>query len=153
MIQLMGISVSSARRYVAGTRATPNAVTARLHFLTFVLGQLAGAYDDVGIQRWFHRPRRFLNGNTPAQLLERDWQPDDDGPRQVQDVAATLGLRVGTERSGFAREAARTALERHDEAESEERHKVGYRKDPSTQREFGVPEDDHAWGGDPWREK
>ena len=100
MIQLMGISVSSARRYVAGTRATPNAVAARLHFLTFVLGQLAGAYDDVGIQRWFHRPRRFLNGNTPAQLLERDWQPDDDGPRQVQDVAATLGLRVGTERSG-----------------------------------------------------
>ena len=91
MAQLMGISVSSARRYFAGTRTTPDAVAARLHFLAFVVGDLAGAYNDVGVRRWFHRPRTLLNGNTPARLLEGDWGPDDDGPRQVRDLAAALG--------------------------------------------------------------
>lgn len=89
--QLMGISVSSARRYFAGTRTTPDAVAARLHFLAFVVGDLAGAYNDVGVRRWFHRPRTLLNGKTPARLLEGDWEPDDDGPRQVRDLAAALG--------------------------------------------------------------
>ena len=89
--QLVGVSVSSARGYFAGTRTTPDAVAARLHFLAFVVGDLAGAYNDVGVRRWFHRPRTLLNGNTPARLLEGDWGPDDDGPRQVRDLAAALG--------------------------------------------------------------
>lgn len=91
MAQLMGISVSSARRYFAGARTTPDGVAARLHFLAFVVGDLAGAYNDVGIRRWFHRPRQLLNGYTPAQLLDGDWGPDDDGPRQVRELAAALG--------------------------------------------------------------
>lgn len=91
MAQLMGISVSSARRYFAGIRTTPDAVAARLHFLAFVVGDLAGAYNDVGVRRWFHRPRKLLDGKTPARLLEGDWGPDDDGPRQVRDLAASLG--------------------------------------------------------------
>ena len=91
MAQLMGISVSSARRYFTGTRTTPDTVAARLHFLAFVVGDLAGAYNDVGVRRWFHRPRKLLNGNTPAQLLGDDWGPDDDGPRQVRELAAALG--------------------------------------------------------------
>ena len=91
MAQLMGISVSSARRYFAGARTTPDAVAARLHFLAFVVGDLAGAYNDIGVRRWFHRPRKLLNGYTPAQLLDGDWGPDDDGPRQVRELAAALG--------------------------------------------------------------
>lgn len=91
MAQLMGISASSARRYFAGTRTTPDAVAARLHFLAFVVGDLAGAYNDVGVRCWFHRPRKLLNGNTPARLLDGDWGPDDDGPRQVRELAAALG--------------------------------------------------------------
>ena len=91
MAQLMGISASSARRYFAGTRTTPDTVAARLHFLAFVVGDLAGAYNDVGVRRWFHRPRKLLNGNTPAQLLSGEWGPDDKGPRQVRELAAALG--------------------------------------------------------------
>ncbi len=91
MAQLMGISVSSARGYFAGIRTTPDAVAARLHFLAFVVGDLAGAYNDVGVRRWFHRPRTLLNGSTPAQLLEGNWEPHDDGPRQVRQLAASLG--------------------------------------------------------------
>ena len=91
MAELIGISVSSARRYCAGARTTPDAAAARLHFLAFVVGDLAGAYNEVGVRRWFHRPRHLLNGHTPAQLLEGDWGPDDDGPRQVRELAAALG--------------------------------------------------------------
>lgn len=91
LAQLMGISVSSARRYFAGTRTTPDMVASRLHYLAFVVGDLAGAYNDVGIRRWFHRPRQLLSGDTPAQLLAGDWEPDDNGPRQVRALAAALG--------------------------------------------------------------
>ena len=96
MAELMGISVSSARRYLAGERTTPDGVAARLHFLAFVVGDLAGAYNDVGIRRWFHRPRTLLDGNTPAQLLEGNWEPHDDGPRQVRQLAASLGPSPAT---------------------------------------------------------
>ena len=96
MAQLLGISTSSARRYFAGTRTTPDAVAARLHFLAFVVGDLAGAYNDVGIRRWFHRPRKMLDGSTPARLLDGDWEPDDAGPRQVRDLAAALGSSPAT---------------------------------------------------------
>ena len=61
--------------------------------------------------------------------------------------------RLGTTRSGFTREALRTALERYDEAELEERHRVGYRKTPPTKQEFGIPEGDHAWGDGSWKDE
>lgn len=96
MAELMGISVSSARRYLAGERTTPDGVAARLHFLAFVVGDLVGAYNDVGIRRWFRRPRKLLNGHTPAQLLEGNWEPHDDGPRQVRQLAASLGPSPAT---------------------------------------------------------
>lgn len=96
MAELIGISVSSARRYFAGARTTPDEVAARLHFLAFVVGDLAGAYNDVGIRRWFHRPRQLLDGHTPAQLLGGDWEPDDDGPQRVQALAASLGSSPAT---------------------------------------------------------
>ncbi len=89
--QLLGISLTSARRYFGGTRTTPDAVAARLHFLAFVVGDLAGAYNDVGVRRWFQRPRRLLDGNAPVQLLEGGWEPDDEGPRKVRELAAALG--------------------------------------------------------------
>jgi len=96
MAELIGISASSGRRYLAGERSTPDGVAARLHFLAFVVGDLAGAYNDVGVRRWFHRPRKLLNGNTPAQLLVGAWEPHDDGPRQVRALAASIGPSPAT---------------------------------------------------------
>ena len=60
--------------------------------------------------------------------------------------------RLGTTRSGFTREALRVALERYDEAELEERHRAGYRKAPPLEQELGIPERDHAWGHDAWKQ-
>ena len=90
LARLLGISQSSARRYSSGSRGTPDGVAARLHFLAFVVGDLAGAYNDIGVRRWFDRKRRQLDGNTPAQTLGDIWSPDDDGPRRVQELSSAL---------------------------------------------------------------
>ena len=90
LTRLLGISMSSLRRYLPGVRPTPDDVAARLHFLALVTGDLAGAYNDVGIRRWFVRPRKLLGNRTPAHLLGRTWQPEDPGPRRVRDLARTL---------------------------------------------------------------
>ncbi len=94
--RLLGISVSSAWRYLSGTRSTPDPIAARLHFLAFVVGDLAGAYNNIGVRRWFDRPRKLLNGSTPAQLLAENWGPDNEGPRQVRELARALGSSPAT---------------------------------------------------------
>ena len=90
LARLLGISQSSARRYSSGSRSTPDVVAARLHFLAFVVGDLAGAYNGIGVRRWFDRKRSQLGGNTPAQTLGETWSPDDYGPRRVQELSSAL---------------------------------------------------------------
>ena len=90
LARLLGISQSSTRRYASGTRATPDTVAARLHYLAFIVGDLAGAYNEIGVRRWFDRPRQRLDGSTPAQTLGERWSPDDAGPRRVRGLAHAL---------------------------------------------------------------
>ena len=90
LARLLGISMSSLRRYLPGVRSTPDDVAARLHFLALVTGDLAGAYNDIGIRRWFMRPRKLLGNRAPVQLLGRAWQPEDPGPRRVRALARAL---------------------------------------------------------------
>ncbi len=90
LASLLGISPSSVRRYLSGSRATPDAIAARLHFLALVIGDLAGAYNDFGVRRWFQRPRKLLGSRSPAQLLDGTWQPEDPDPQRVRDLAAAL---------------------------------------------------------------
>ena len=93
---LLGISVSSLRRYQAGTRATPDEVAARLHFLALVISDLAGAYNEIGVRRWFHRDRTILDGRTPASQLSGEWNPEDEGPQRVRDLARSLVMLSST---------------------------------------------------------
>lgn len=90
LARLVGVSPVSIRRYAAGTRPTPDEIAARLHFLALVVGDLAGAYNDIGIRRWFNRSRTLLGNKTPAQLLTRKWRPEDPGPQQVRQLAHAL---------------------------------------------------------------
>src|SRR5262245_7802192 len=87
---LLGISVSSLRRYLSGERETPDDVAARLHHVALIVGDLAGAYNEVGIRRWFGRKRSALGGKTPAALLAAVWNPDDSGPQKVRELARSL---------------------------------------------------------------
>ena len=94
--RLVGISPSSVRRYLTGARSTPDPVAARLHFLAFIVGDLAGAYNDIGVRRWFDRPRALLKRNTPADLLGNNWRPEDDGSRRVRKLAQSLAASPAT---------------------------------------------------------
>ena len=96
LARLLGLSPSSVRRYLSGSRATPDEVAARLHFLALIIGDLAGAYNEFGIRRWFQRPRKVLGSRSPAQLLVGTWQPEDSGPQRVRELAAALIFSPGT---------------------------------------------------------
>lgn len=87
---LLGISLSSLRRYGAGERETPDDTAARLHWLAMVVSDLAGGYNALGMRRWFERPRAQLAGRSPRAALGTGWQPDDAAARQVRALAAAL---------------------------------------------------------------
>lgn len=90
LASMVGVSASSLRRYGAGTRPTPDNVAARLHFLAKVVADLLGAYNDVGVRRWFERKRTQLDGRSPRQLLSGRWDPDDERPVRVRELARSL---------------------------------------------------------------
>jgi uncharacterized protein (DUF2384 family) len=96
LARLLNVSASSVRRYKDQDRPTPDDVAARLHFLALVVGDLAGAYNDVGIRRWFERPRTALNNRSPAQLLTGEWNPSESGPSKVRDLARSLVTAAAT---------------------------------------------------------
>jgi metal-responsive CopG/Arc/MetJ family transcriptional regulator len=54
--------------------------------------------------------------------------------------------KMRTTRSAFARDALRAALHRFKVAELERRHRKGYEIHPVNQSEFGVWEEEQAWG-------
>ena len=71
---------------------------------------------------------------------------DDELVERVDERAK----RIGSTRSGFARQALRAALARYEESEAEERQKAGYRRIPPTPQEFSIRDEDRAWGDDGW---
>jgi hypothetical protein len=88
--RLLGTSLSSTRRYRAATRTTPDEVAARLHCLSLIVGDLSGAYNEIGIRQWFERKRAQLDGHAPSDWLKGRWKPTQIGPRRVQDLARAL---------------------------------------------------------------
>jgi len=88
--RLLGISLSSVRRYKAVARTTPDDVADRLHYLSLIVGDLGGAYNEIGIRQWFERKRAQLDGRTPLDWLKARWKPSQPGPRRVQDLARAL---------------------------------------------------------------
>ncbi len=90
LAELLRISPSSLRRYSAGDRIPPDVVVARLHALTLTVVDLAGAYNDFGIRRWFARPRAALGDASPASVLWEDWDPDGPQITAVRSLAADL---------------------------------------------------------------
>lgn len=88
--RLLSISGSSVRRYRANARTTPDDVAERLHFLSLVAGDLAGAYNEIGVRQWFERKRVQLDGRTPSDWLKGRWKPGQPGPRRVRDLARAL---------------------------------------------------------------
>jgi hypothetical protein len=87
---LLGTSSVSLRRYVAGARTVPDDIAARVHWLALVCADLAGAYNALGIRRWFERPRSQLDGRAPREVLGRGWDPNDRDVERVRQLAVAL---------------------------------------------------------------
>lgn len=90
LAELLGVSVSSVRRYGAGNRSTPQDVAERLHFIAMLLADLAGSYNEYGVRRWFARRRAALHGRRPVDALGEGFDPDGEQAQQVQRLAAGL---------------------------------------------------------------
>lgn len=90
LASLLGTSSPSVRRYQSGARHTPDSLAARLHFLATLVGDLAGAYNEIGIRRWFDRPRSLLKGEAPADFLRGDWDPEAPGAQRLRELARSL---------------------------------------------------------------
>ena len=90
LARLLDTSPVSLRRYRSGARTTPDDVGVRLHALALMVRDLAGAYNDAGIRRWFVRPRTVLGDRAPADVLSSGWRPEDPGPQHLRELAGTL---------------------------------------------------------------
>lgn len=88
--RLVGVSESSVRRYGSAARDTPQVIAERLHWLAMVVADLAGAYNDFGIRRWFERPRSQLGGRSPRRMLGENWAVDGKAAAQVRALARSL---------------------------------------------------------------
>jgi hypothetical protein len=94
---LTGTTNVSLGRYLAGSRKWPDELAARIHWLALVVSDLAGAYNDFGIRRWFGRERTQLGGRSPRQALGANWDPADPEVERVRELAASLaGVGVAT---------------------------------------------------------
>lgn len=87
---LVGTSAVSLGRYLSGTRSWPDELANRVHWLALVVSDLAGAYNEFGIRRWFERERAQLDGRSPRQVLGASWRPDDMGVERVRNLATDL---------------------------------------------------------------
>jgi hypothetical protein len=96
LAHLVAVSLASLRRYASGSRPTPDAVAARLHLLARVVAELKGAYNDIGVRRWFERKRTMLRGKSPAELLTGDWDPEGSASQKVLDLARSLSASPAT---------------------------------------------------------
>jgi uncharacterized protein (DUF2384 family) len=85
-----GSSAVSLRRYAAGTREMPDELAERIHWLALVVADLAGAYNQFGIRRWFERPRAQLDGRAPRDFLHGRWDPESGEVEGVRRLAEAL---------------------------------------------------------------
>jgi hypothetical protein len=96
LAELLGVSVASLRRYAKDERPTPDVVAARLHLLARIVAELRGAYSEVGVRRWFERPRTALRGRAPHDLLTGVWDPDGADAERVLALARALTASPAT---------------------------------------------------------
>jgi hypothetical protein len=97
LASLAGTTSVSLGRYLAGSRRWPDELAGRIHWLALVVSDLAGAYNEFGIRRWFGRERTLLGGRSPRQALGADWDPADPEVERVRVLAASLaGVGIAT---------------------------------------------------------
>lgn len=88
LLRLTGGAEVSLRRYAKDTRAAPDELASRIHWLALMVADLRGGYNDFGVRRWLERPRKQLGGRRPLDILAGDWAPQAADVQSVRDLAA-----------------------------------------------------------------
>lgn len=88
--ELLGVSAATLEGYAEDWRGTPGDVADRLHFLALLVADLAGAYNELGIRRWFERPRTLLGGQAPQDLLGDGFTVDGSGAEQLRSLVWSM---------------------------------------------------------------
>jgi hypothetical protein len=89
---LLDVPTAELRAYREGTCAVPALVAGRISYLVLVTDQLVGAYNAMGLRRWWQRPRVALDGRSPRAALGGDWDPA--GPAAEAILALARGLNA-----------------------------------------------------------
>lgn len=95
LARLLDILPANIDLYLSGTQ-TPDKVALRFRELTWMVHDLAGAYNDDGIRRWFARPRTVLGNRAPVDVLTPGWLPDDPEAQRVRGLANALTVSPAT---------------------------------------------------------
>lgn len=90
LVQLLGISWSEFLRYYCMPGEPPDIVEDRLDVIFEIVGYLRGSHNAFGVRRWFYRTRVQLDGRSPSDILQGDWDPDDDEVQEVLELAQWL---------------------------------------------------------------
>ena len=96
LAELIGVSPSSVKRYANEERTASDDIADRLHFVAMVIADLTGSYNELGIRRWFERPRAQLSGKSPRQALGERWQSATPAAVRVRELARSLVAGGGT---------------------------------------------------------
>ena len=85
---LLGVAPSSIVRYTRGERVPRDTqVIERLHALMMIAADLGGMFNGLGVRRWYTRSRIQLGGESPAQVLGKNWSLNTDAYRRVRALA------------------------------------------------------------------
>lgn len=96
LARLVGVSPVTVNRWLTRARTAEGQHAGRLHWLSGVVSDLRSAYNPLGMQRWFMRPRAQLGGRSPIQVLGTDWDPDGEEAARVRELAAWLTSPAAT---------------------------------------------------------
>ncbi|MGY2894938.1 hypothetical protein [Deinococcus sp. UYEF24] len=86
--KLLGVAPSSIVRYTRGERVPRDTqVVKRMQALMMIAADLGDMFNGLGVRRWYARTRTQLGGESPAQVLGRDWSLHAKAYRRVRALA------------------------------------------------------------------
>ena len=89
---LLGVSRETLLSCDEDTYHMPETVRERLILVEKIVDTLRGAYNDTGIRMWFFRKRIQLSGKSPAKILRGEWNPNEQGPMTILELAKSINI-------------------------------------------------------------
>jgi hypothetical protein len=85
----IGVQARSTRRYCR-RMGVAEADVARHEYHAAVNALLTHGYNQLGLDRWWQRPRAALGGLSPQAFLGDDFDPAGEEAQRVRDLAVAL---------------------------------------------------------------